>query len=66
VLLVRSAEGEFVLDNLTSRVLPWTKAGYDWNQRQVEGGTYDWVEIGQPPSRRSAPVRRDLLIAALQ
>jgi len=66
VLLVRAAEGEFVLDNLTSRVLPWTKAGYDWNQRQVEGGTYDWVEVGQPPSSRSAPIRRDLLIAALQ
>ena len=66
VLLVRAAEGEFVLDNLTSRVLPWTKAGYDWNQRQVEGETYDWVEIGQPPSSRSVPLRRDLLIAALQ
>lgn len=66
VLLVRTAEGEYVLDNLTSRILPWTKAGYDWNQRQVEGGTYDWVEVGQPRSRQSAPVRRELLIAALQ
>lgn len=66
VLLVRAAEGEFVLDNLTSRVLPWNKAGYDWDERQVDGGTFDWVVVSQPPSKHSAPVRRDQLIAALQ
>ena len=43
VLLVATAEGERVLDNLTPWVLPWREAPYEWLERQAPGQTLVWV-----------------------
>jgi len=45
VLLVNTSQGEFVLDNLTSAVLPWSVAPYDWRKRQAPGEAMRWVMI---------------------
>jgi len=43
VLLVATSKGEFVLDNLSSWVLPWKEARYRWRQRQVDGEAFNWA-----------------------
>jgi len=43
VLLVATTKGEFVLDNLSSWVLPWREAPYRWRQRQVDGQAFNWA-----------------------
>ena len=46
VLIVTTAEGEYVLDNLTSWVTPWGDLNYTWLMRQVPGGgPTDWVGL---------------------
>lgn len=46
VLLVATAEGEVVLDNLSPWILPWNEAPYTWIDRQVGGSPTHWVHIG--------------------
>lgn len=43
VLLVATSKGEFVLDNLSSWVLPWREAPYRWRQRQIGGDAFNWA-----------------------
>ncbi|MCR5879520.1 transglutaminase-like cysteine peptidase [Phenylobacterium sp. J367] len=43
VLLVDTSAGEYVLDNLTPWVLPWTKTSYQWRERQVAGSAAHWA-----------------------
>lgn len=43
VLLVATAEGEQVLDNLSPWVLPWSEAPYEWLERQAPGRPLTWV-----------------------
>jgi predicted transglutaminase-like cysteine proteinase len=45
VLLVATAQGERVLDNLSPWVLPWEEAPYEWLQRQAPGQPLNWVQI---------------------
>lgn len=52
VLLVATSKGEFVLDNLSSWVLPWREAPYRWRQRQVDGEAFSWA-MAAPTARRS-------------
>lgn len=44
VLLVAAEDGERVLDNLTSRILPWRRVRYTWDQRQLPGRPMMWVQ----------------------
>lgn len=54
VLIVSSDRGDFVLDSLTPWILPWSKTGYQWRQRQVAGQSMRWAMVeapGAPPPR---------------
>jgi len=46
VLVVRSSDGDFVLDNRTSTVLPWYAARYTWVKRESDDGSDSWVALG--------------------
>lgn len=50
VLTVKTTNGEFVLDNLNDRVLPWSKVPYRFVKRQSQTDPNVWVEIGEPTS----------------
>jgi predicted transglutaminase-like cysteine proteinase len=49
VLLAGTDRGEFVLDNLTPWIVPWTEAPYRWLERQAPGAAFRWVRISPPP-----------------
>ncbi|NJR13393.1 MAG: transglutaminase-like cysteine peptidase [Phyllobacteriaceae bacterium] len=46
VLVVRTAEGDLVLDNLKNQIKPWNRTGYRFVKAQALGGGRDWVSIG--------------------
>ena len=45
VLTMRTDKGDFVLDNLSDRVLLWTETGYRYLKRQATDNTGHWVSI---------------------
>jgi predicted transglutaminase-like cysteine proteinase len=45
VVTVRTDQGDLVLDNLRSAIIPWQKTGYDWIMRQSEANPQFWVEL---------------------
>jgi predicted transglutaminase-like cysteine proteinase len=45
VLTVNTSYGDFVLDNLEPKVLPWTKTGYRFLKRQSARNSGQWVSI---------------------
>jgi predicted transglutaminase-like cysteine proteinase len=45
VLTVRTDKGDFILDNLTSKVLQWDHTGYRFLKRQSSEHTGRWVSI---------------------
>jgi len=45
VLLVGTDRGDFVLDNLDQWILPWSKTGYRWIQRQVPSASLKWASL---------------------
>ncbi len=45
VVTVRTDQGDLVLDNLRSTIIPWQKTGYDWIMRQSEANPQFWVEL---------------------
>ena len=46
VLVVRTGEGDVVLDNLSRDVRPWQETGYDWVSMQSSENPRFWVAIG--------------------
>jgi predicted transglutaminase-like cysteine proteinase len=46
VVVVRSSEGDLVLDSLTDRIKPWFKARYQWVRMQMPGVARLWTTIG--------------------
>lgn len=50
VLTVKTNKGEFVLDNLHDRVIPWNETGYRFVKRQSQTDQNVWVSIGEPTS----------------
>lgn len=46
VLLMMTSEGEFVLDNLTPKIVRWDQADYKWMKRQIPGHTLEWAVVG--------------------
>ncbi|RTL88676.1 MAG: transglutaminase [Hyphomicrobiales bacterium] len=48
VLTIRTNRGEFVLDNLTDAVKPWTQTPYRFVKRQSQENPNVWVAIGAP------------------
>lgn len=55
VLTVRTENGDVVLDNLRSRVLPWHSTGYRWIKLQSSENPANWVEIATAPKTTPAP-----------
>ena len=45
VLLVTTDRDEYVLDSLSSWVLPWRRVHYQWLERQAPGQQLAWVRI---------------------
>jgi predicted transglutaminase-like cysteine proteinase len=50
VLLVRTTRGEMVLDNRRSRILPWDRAGYQWQRRQSAENPRIWESLAPAPA----------------
>jgi predicted transglutaminase-like cysteine proteinase len=50
VLTVRTDTGDFILDNLTDTVRPWTETGYRFLKRQAADHTGRWVTIREGQS----------------
>jgi len=48
VLTVKTDRGEFILDNLNDRVLPWESTPYKFVKRQSQSDPNVWVDIGEP------------------
>jgi predicted transglutaminase-like cysteine proteinase len=45
VAVVRTTEGDFVLDNLTDRILPWSDKPYQWVRIQMPGNPNYWASM---------------------
>jgi predicted transglutaminase-like cysteine proteinase len=45
VLLVATDRGDYVLDNLTGRIVRWDQVSYRWRERQAPGKTFEWVRM---------------------
>lgn len=50
VLTIKTNRGEFVLDNLSDAIRPWTSAPYRFVKRQSQQNQNVWVAIGAPTS----------------
>jgi len=46
VLTVKTDKGEFILDNQTNDILPWTETGYRFVKRQSQSDPNVWVSLG--------------------
>lgn len=45
VLTIRTSKGDFILDNLEGKVLPWFETDYTFLKRQSEFNSGTWVQI---------------------
>ena len=45
VLVVETDQGDLVLDNRSSWVLPWAEVNYHWVARQVRGDSMRWARV---------------------
>lgn len=48
ILTVKTSRGDFVLDNLTDKVLAWSETGYKFIKRQSQADPNLWQSIGTP------------------
>ena len=48
VLTVKTDRGEFILDNMTDKIVSWDKTGYRFVKRQSQEDQNVWVSIGEP------------------
>lgn len=46
VLVLRTRSGDFILDNLTSRIVPWHRTGYSFLRMQNPRAPWTWDAIG--------------------
>ena len=59
VLIVRTDKGDYVLDNLSRKIKPWYRTGYDFVMRQAQSNPNLWVYIDGPPNKRDAVLDED-------
>lgn len=50
ILTIKTNRGEFVLDNMSDEVRPWTRAPYRFVKRQSQENPNMWVAVGAPTS----------------
>ncbi|MBB4198467.1 transglutaminase [Rhodoblastus sphagnicola] len=48
ILTVATDRGDFILDNLTDEIRPWTRTGYRFVKRQSQQDPNIWVAIASP------------------
>jgi predicted transglutaminase-like cysteine proteinase len=48
VLTVKTDKGEYILDNESEEILPWTDTGYRFVKRQSQSDPNVWVSLGEP------------------
>jgi len=48
ILTVKTNRGEFILDNLTNKIKPWTETGYRFVKRQSQTDPNVWLDLGEP------------------
>ncbi|MCI3132723.1 transglutaminase-like cysteine peptidase [Phenylobacterium aquaticum] len=66
VLILSTDRGDYVLDSLSPWILPWSKTGYHWEERQVAGSTENWASLNQPQVvRKSTDGKATVLLIAL-
>ncbi|THD42073.1 MAG: hypothetical protein E7774_16685 [Bradyrhizobium sp.] len=56
VLIARTSEGDFVLDNLTSQIVPWTKVSYAWEKIQSTTDGLNWRVLQLQRASPAEPV----------
>ena len=42
ILVARTSQGDFVLDNLTDAIVPWTQTRYSWEKIQSTTNAFAW------------------------
>ena len=57
VLTVKTSLGDYVLDNLEARILPWNETEYTYLKRQSETNSGVWVKINDGRAEAVASVR---------
>ena len=57
VLMVRTSQGDFTLDNKTDEVMPWTETGYIFVKRESQDAVA-WVSLGRATSPTVTANRR--------
>jgi predicted transglutaminase-like cysteine proteinase len=48
ILTVKTDQGEYILDNETDEILPWSDTGYRFVKRQSQSDPNVWVSLGEP------------------
>lgn len=56
VLVVRTEDGEHVLDNLTDDILPWQETRYRFVIRQSAANPHAWVHVGEAHPGAADPI----------
>ncbi len=46
ILTVKTDKGDYILDNMNSKILPWTTTGYKFIKRQSQENPNRWVSLG--------------------
>ena len=54
VLMLRTTDGDFILDNRRDEVSRWSDLGYTYLKRQSAANPRDWVSLGSGGAHRSA------------
>src|SRR5262249_45943732 len=49
VLIVRTDKGDYILDNLASKIVLWNQTPYDYVMRQTQANPNSWVYIDGDP-----------------
>lgn len=45
ILIVKSDQGDLILDNIVSDILHWDRTNYTWIKRQMPGDPFDWRTV---------------------
>jgi predicted transglutaminase-like cysteine proteinase len=56
VLTVKTDRGEFILDNLSEKILPWSETPYSYYKRQSQADPNVWVALDDPRDVAAATV----------
>jgi predicted transglutaminase-like cysteine proteinase len=46
ILTIKTDKGDFIMDNMNSKLLPWTATGYKYIKRQSQENPNRWVSLG--------------------